>query len=240
MISLQFYLQSFTSLSVIPESLTERPQSIDWLIVSLLFTSFILVALVRLMQSNIFGSLLVANAKFKGVQAYLKETVPLAYRTTGLLVFNYLVSFSALLYLLVRDYGLEPSANWVLIVFVPFIWFTWTLITMYFSQWITGESDVFQEPIIHKLIAVQLKGLTFFTLAVLWLLNGDFKEYFVWAAVGLLVFDFLFRIMKASVSSLRKGVPWYYIILYFCTLEILPLMVVYISVSQDFTRIFTK
>jgi len=43
----------------------------------------------------------------------------------------------------------------------------------------------------------------------------------------------LVRVIKNSIVVIGAGVSWYYIILYFCTLEILPLFVAYHYVEMN-------
>jgi len=52
--------------------------------------------------------------------------------------------------------------------------------------------------------------------------------------IALLCLKFFTRLLKNSLAVLTAGVPWYYLILYFCTLEILPLFVAYYYLLRNF------
>ena len=87
-----------------------------------------------------------------------------------------------------------------------------------------------------KVLGAQSIGLVYFICALVWVLNPNYQETLIQVVVGAFVIESFIRIIKSVLVVYGQGVSWYYIILYFCTLEMLPLFVVYYFVVQDFVR----
>jgi hypothetical protein len=83
-----------------------------------------------------------------------------------------------------------------------------------------------------KVVGAQALGVVYFVLTTLWILQPDYVEVIFQAAIWIFIGESIFRILKSVAVVLRQGVTWYYIILYFCTLEILPYLVTYFYVMQ--------
>jgi hypothetical protein len=62
-------------------------------------------------------------------------------------------------------------------------------------------------------------------LSLLWLLNLRFKAIFVMVFISILVLSSIYRILKGLLFAFWSGFSWYYIFLYVCTFEILPVFI---------------
>jgi hypothetical protein len=68
-------------------------------------------------------------------------------------------------------------------------------------------------------------GILYLLLSLLWLLNLKFKTIFVVVFISILAISSLIRILKGLVFGFWGGFSWYYIFLYLCTFEILPVFI---------------
>jgi hypothetical protein len=68
-------------------------------------------------------------------------------------------------------------------------------------------------------------GILYLLLSLLWLLNLKFKPIFIFVFLSILLISSLIRILKGLLLAFWSGFSWYYIFLYFCTFEILPVFI---------------
>jgi hypothetical protein len=227
---------SIAPLEIIPDGLTPRFQSGNLVIGAILFAAFVAVTFVRVSRSGAYASLVVANGKLQGMQSFVKESMPLNKSSSILLLVNYLLSSSAMLYLYALHLENTGEMTWWIVGLLPLILLLWNLGSLILSRWLIGEHDVFQEPILLKVIGAQLLGLIYFAVALVWLLNSGHDQMFPQIMIWAYLAESGFRIVKSILLVSRRGVPWYYIIMYFCTLEILPLFIAYSAVGGNFNK----
>ena len=160
--------------------------------------------------------------------------MPLGKLSSLLLIINYLLSSSAMLYLFANQRDYSGSTVWWMVALLPLLLFGFTLLSLYLTRILVGEAAVFQESILIKIVGTQLIGLIYFCLAIAWMFNMNYSKTFINLMVITFIIEFSFRIIKSILLVSSKQVPMYYIILYFCTLEILPLLGVYYALSGNF------
>lgn len=228
-------IQALTvSLSVIPEELSPRDPLLSPMIGLALFAGFLLIALSKLIKPNVFEALAVATLKVQGLSAYLRDVFPLNRGGSFLLILNYIVSFSLVLYLM-ADFSLfKVHYQWWEACIVPGALLLWSLGSMLTIGLITGERQVFAEPLAMKIVGAEILGLLYFSLALVLSLYSIEEDLFIQIVVFAFVIESAIRLIKSIASVVVAGISWYYIILYFCTLEILPLFVVYYALLKDF------
>jgi len=72
----------------------------------------------------------------------------------------------------------------------------------------------------------KFSGLVFLFLSLAWILNQQGHEYFRLIFLTTFGITLIIRWLKGLIFALRRRVSWYYFILYLCTLEILPVVLV--------------
>ncbi len=219
---------------IIPNELIPRFQSLEWLMGYVLFVAFITLAIARFARAGIYQSLFLATGKFQGVVSFVRETMPLSKPSSLLLILNYLLSTGAICYLYVQSNEKIQLSNDAIVFILPFSLLVWNLASFLLTRWLSGTSGVFAGPITLKLIGAQFLGLIYFFCAVVWLFNSGQEALFAQLALILFFIESGFRVIKSISLVLRQGVSWYYIILYFCTLEILPLLMIYFALTKNF------
>jgi hypothetical protein len=78
-----------------------------------------------------------------------------------------------------------------------------------------------------KVLGAQTLGLFYFIYALVWVLNSSYHEALLSLIVWTFVLESVLRLIKSVKTVYGHGVSWYYIILYLCTLEILPFFVLF-------------
>jgi hypothetical protein len=86
-----------------------------------------------------------------------------------------------------------------------------------------------------KIVGAQFLGLFYFIVALMWALN-PFDQIIL---INIILWSFLIensiRLFKSISAVYLQGVSLYYIILYFCTLEIPPIIVFYYFLFGGFS-----
>ncbi|MDG1331556.1 MAG: DUF4271 domain-containing protein [Crocinitomicaceae bacterium] len=219
---------------VIPNELVPRFESLEWFMGYVLFFAFITLAIARFAKASIYESLVLANGKFQGVVSFVRETMPLGKPSSLLLLLNYGLSAGAICYLYLQNTDSIQLSNNAFAFLIPIGILAWNLLSFQLTYWLTGSSGVFEAPMTLKIIGAQFLGLIYFFCAVFWLFVSGQGIMFAQLALILFFAESVFRIVKSVNLVLKRGVSWYYIILYFCTLEILPLLMIYIALTRGF------
>lgn len=232
------HVSTFLSISevFIPNELTPRFHSSEWLIGYVLFFAFIVLAFARFARAEVYQTLILANGKFQGVLAFVREAMPLNKPSSWLLLLNYVLSMGVISYLLVENAPHIQLPVKEMVFLVPVAFLLWSLTGFVITGWLTGESDKFSAPITFKIIGAQLLGLLYFLCAILWVFMSFESQLFTQIVVILFLAESFFRIVKSVRIVFKQGVSWYYIILYLCTLEILPLLMAYYALNSNFIK----
>ena len=173
----------------------------------ILFAAFITIALVRVSQSGAYAALIVANGKMQGLNTFVKESMPLGKLSSLLLIINYLLSSSAMLYLFANQRDYSGSTVWWMVALLPLLLFGFTLLSLYLTRILVGEDAVFQESILIKIVGTQLIGIIYFCLAIAWMFNMNYSKTFINLMVITFIIEFSFRIIKSILLVSSKQVP---------------------------------
>lgn len=131
------------------------------------------------------------------------------------------------------DYMMQPSIDETLIIFgisvAVFLVYLTIKFTLYrISGFIFDVNSEIQEYIFYRKSGNRILGLILFPIVVLLLIiKGDFTEYLL--ILGWLIFIIvnIINILRCMLIITQKVFSIYYLILYLCTLEILPLLIVW-------------
>lgn len=230
------FVQFFDSTaSDIPMALTSKENSSHFYLGILLFVSFLLLAFVRTSNNKAILNIGLLFLSSTNLEQRLKETMRLSsFSSIGLLLNYFLVSFVCNM-LMFETAGLFNSeTNLWLSFIIPFALFFIQFIPMYLFLLVSGTNFPIVSFSANTLVGLQLNGLIYNIIALIWILNPQWSfELMMIFSVLLILFAFA-RLIKNSYLVLTEGVVWYYIILYFCTLEILPLFVAFNYMRMNF------
>ena len=214
--------------SEIPTNLILRENSLYHQVIPLVIVSFIMITFAKFQNNSIFRSLfklLFANKNFEQI---LKEELKIGSSSSISLVINYFFIISTCVYLSIQaTTKMSMGFSIGISLAIPAGVFVLQLLSLWIIGLITKEMKLIVAPLLETIVIL-------FFLALFWVLNPQFSFYFLQTFAIILGFGFVLRFLKSLFSVLRKGVSLYYIILYFCTLEILPLFIAYYYVSKNF------
>jgi len=223
------------TIATIPSELSLRGNNLSHQVIPLVIISFLMITFAKFQNNSIFRSLfklLLANKSFEQI---LKEELKLSSSSSVALVVNYFFIISTCVFLSIQaTMKVSMSFSLGFSLAIPAGVFMLQLLSLWIIGIITKEIKLVVVPLYGTVVIIEFIGFLLFFLALVWVLNPQFSFYFLRAFGFLLAFGFVLRFLKGLLSVLQKGVAWYYIILYFCTLEILPLFIAYYYVSKNF------
>lgn len=206
-------------------------------LITFLSLSFLLVAISRIGNTRAIATVLAVSFKSNGVDQILKENMRLSSFSSIILLFNYFIGFGLCLFIAIhRIFFIEDFLSLILAFSIPFALFLIEFISPIIVGILTGEFKKIGVSTMNTITGDQLFGLIFSLLALFWIMNPSFNVWFLYAFGFLVCLKSLIRLFKSSYVVLTNGVSWYYLILYFCTLEILPLFVAYNYAIKNFIR----
>ncbi len=154
-------------------------------------------------------------------------------QTQSLFLGNFLVSFSLITFLYFQADYQKTDAFIIAIVFVTgFILFqllNFRLGLLVSDNWklVSGIAEI------NKQIW-SFTGLIYLALSFLWLING-LPPHFLKYCFALVFFAaYAWRIIKAWRACVQANLEWYYLILYLCALEIVPILFVWSWFSAEY------
>ena len=231
---MSIFLQLFITLNVIPKELTPRDVSSGTAVGYALFVCFVLLALSKLIRTNIYSTLLFSSFKIKTIEQFVRTEHKLNSGASFLLFFNYLIAFSTLLFILFHFPVLTDVIKIGIVFLLPISLPLISILSLLFVMLITGETRILLQQFYFRVIGVQILGLLFFVIGVVWSVFGITHQTLYVLIITLLLIEFFLRVLKGVTLLLAQNVAWYYIILYFCTLEILPLIVLVAMYVEEF------
>ncbi len=158
-------------------------------------------------------------------ETQIREGWPLLGSPAWLLAMNFVITFAHSIYLIIGRHQTESLGSVLLSLGISFGFFGLAFIAMFLVAFLTGVRSIYQVPLQTTWVLPQFVGIVFFLLNLIWVLNPEFSVYLEWALMAVFFVLSFKRIIRSSVYLLRKGIEWYYILLYLCTLEILPLSI---------------
>lgn len=192
--------------------------------------SFLLLAITRLSQHSILfnlGGLFVRSA---AIRVFAKENNALNPASWIALSLNYVVTTSYFIFLVVSVElpQLDPlTMDWFLIMAIPIAYPIFNVFNQFVCAWLIGEEAIVKESLIIEFTNAHIIGFIYSFLLLFYLMDQRYYADIRNIALAVLIALFIWRILRSMFAVYKRGGLWYYIILYLCTLEILPLIVVY-------------
>lgn len=233
-----FALQFFNGVSQeVPITLEPKVETYTIYLIAFLALSFMFVALSRIGNTKAIVTVLAVSFKSNGVDQVLKENMRLSSFSSVILLVNYFLGFGLCLFLMLnRIIVVDLNLSIILSLTLPFALFMLEIFSPLLVGGLTGEVKKLSVSAVNTITGNQLFGLVFSVLALFWIMNPFYNRLFLGLFAGFICLKFILRLFKSSYIVLMNGVSWYYLILYFCTLEILPLFVAYYYVLKNFLK----
>ena len=229
--ALQTLIQSVDKHDLKPSLLWRAETPYQWAIYSL-FATFILLTIARISNPLFITTLSRSLYKNRNIQKIILEELPLSRVTNFCLVSIFMISFSIICsFLISESFHIYGWLNWVIAVSLPFYLLVGPLFYLSLVEFISGENHFSKEIKLTNRILCQFLGIIGTLFLLIWIFNQHSHTFIGYFTICLISITYIFRIFRGFVFAFSKGLPWYYIILYFCTFELLPLYIVYYYLS---------
>ena len=179
------------------------------------------------MNKEVFKTLLIANTKGNSIEQYVKEEHPLNTGWSFILVLNYCLSFALLGYVFAGFPNFDKLSLLLFVVLFPVGWVLLTQLNLYIISLLTGEYKTLVHLVYFRIVGIQLLGIIMFVICAVWILTSTPMKTVLLLTLIVVGIEFVVRMFKSIAFARQKRISWYYIILYICTLETLPLLVCY-------------
>jgi hypothetical protein len=202
----------------------------DWTI-ALIIVLFILLASIRSASEKYVTQLFqsIFNRKV-AIRLYREKVSTLLNTAFRLDLFYYLV-VGLFIYQVVEHYGsfsLTESIIYCAIILVAFYLYMATKFTLYrISGAIFDTPSETREYLFHAKTGNRVTGLILFPVVLfLFLTTGITAEYLLYFGIISILILSIINVLRSMMIIAQKVFPVYYLILYLCTLEILPVLIV--------------
>jgi hypothetical protein len=145
-----------------------------------------------------------------------------------LLNINFLVSISLIVFLATKPLNIDIRNHYLFSFGIASLSLFIYLSGIYVAGFISGELNRIRINQIFTFNFIHITGIVSVFLAIPWIINPHLDLFFTITTATILGMLYFFRLIKILSVAVREHIPIYYLILYLCTLEILP---IFVSVS---------
>lgn len=204
----------------------------DWLM-GIIIGSLIVLASLRLFFNKFFDQVLVAMWNLQLGSKFLRDQGIFSRRVGFVLNINFIFIFGLFIYLVLNHFNINPfSLKPILAYLVYTSTFAIILLIRYILTVLTGlvfnQETLFREYLYHILIIYKNLGIFFIPVVFCAAyIQENLRIYVIIFALVLIAMAYVFRFIKGFQIIIKKDVLIFYLILYLCTLEILPVLFYY-------------
>ena len=212
--------------------ITERGTQSIKIVLGLLLFCVSIIALSKFNNSDLFRNVTKSFFRFKLLENNFNDQTRISLWTSMLLNLNFIISLTICFFLACSNfvsfngalfYALGLSAYFVGVQQISF-----RLATSLSGDNIISEAIAnLTKQIWHML------GLLFLIISLIWALNQQLSANFMLLYFFILFIIIVFRYVKGIFLCYKLGIKWYYLILYLCTLEIMPTFLLYYFIIKD-------
>lgn len=224
-------IQSVEIQNFSPKLLWKNDAPYQWAIFGL-FISFALLTISRINTPHFVVSISRSLYKNRNVEKIVNEELPLGRIANFCLIVNFLLSFTFITSFFLNEYyQLYGWINWIIAMAIPSYLLVGPQLYLTLVEVISGEKQFSREIKLTNRILCEFTGLFGALFLLIWIFNHSSHLIVKDITIYLVVITYIYRLFRGFIFAFSKGLPWYYIILYFCTFELLPiyLIVSYIS-----------
>ncbi|MEJ5264399.1 MAG: DUF4271 domain-containing protein [Bacteroidales bacterium] len=145
--------------------------------------------------------------------------------------------FSMFLYLLFRHFGMDISLSslslYLFSVMYVLLFLIFRTILIKITGWLLDRRDVFKEYLFQYLLYYKIVALLIFPFLALAIFSGKkWSEFYLAVSFVLFLLSHVFIYTRGTKIILKKGIFIFYWILYLCTAEIVPFLMLYKFISS--------
>ena len=224
MITLAFGIINNTQEIVVPKLLSPKVNSMYGTITLFLSIAILLITFTRMSSSYFLIAITKSIYKNRSIEKISQEEMPLSALSSFCLLINFLICASCLLYLTVDFFHDTISTNTLLaIIYTPILFLFGPYLFLNLVEFISGEKGITKAIKLTNWAICKFLGILFSLLVLLWIFNDKNAGVFGYILLVILTVCYVYRIIRGIIFAFSKGISWYYIILYFCMFEIIPM-----------------
>lgn len=223
--------QEQTALEVLFSPTELKTKVYAWQTILLLFGLF-LVAFVKAFSNNRFKESYKAIINYSVAQEITREEKVFFHRVNLFLSLNYIVCVSLFILFLNNIINVNTKAT-TINLYLTILLFIIVVYTVKFAFskvlfFVFNDINLSNEYIFNVTLYNNLLGIFFIPILGLCYFSGFNVDFILkYIALPLISISLILRLVRQVVIGKSKGVSYFYIFLYICTLEILPLVVLY-------------
>ncbi len=224
MITLAFGIINNTQEIVVPKLLSPKVNSMYGTITLFLSIAILLITFARMSSSYFLIAITKSIYKNRSIEKISQEEMPLSALSSFCLLINFLICASCLLYLTVDFFHDTISTSTLLaIIYTPILFLFGPYLFLNLVEFISGEKGITKAIKLTNWAICKFLGILFSLLVLLWIFNDKNAGVFGYILLVILTVCYVYRIIRGIIFAFSKGISWYYIILYFCMFEIIPM-----------------
>jgi hypothetical protein len=213
----------------------------DWLLV-VIIGSLVLIAWLKLFYDKFLDQMMQSVVNYQLSVKLLRDQNIFSKRVAVALNLNFVFIGGAFTYLIFGYYGLRPFH---LGDFLSYLCYSGCLMLLLMGRYavlhITGylfnNAHVFRAYLHQILLIYKSTGIYLIVLVFgLAYIREELRIFFVYLGMALVSVAYLLRFFKGFRILMKKDVLIFYLILYLCTLEILPFLILYRFISLSVLR----
>lgn len=186
--------------------------------------AILLITFARMSSSYFLIAITKSIYKNRSIEKISQEEMPLSALSSFCLLINFLICASCLLYLTVDFFHDTISTNTLLaIIYTPILFLFGPYLFLNLVEFISGEKGITKAIKLTNWAICKFLGILFSLLVLLWIFNDKNAGVFGYILLVILTVCYVYRIIRGIIFAFSKGISWYYIILYFCMFEIIPM-----------------
>jgi hypothetical protein len=223
-----------TELSSPPDMPPARSHDLrpDWLLV-IIVGSLVLLAWLKLFYHKFLDQMMQSIANYQLSVKLLRDQNIFSRRVAFALNLNFVFMGGAYLYLIFGYYNLRP---FLLNNILSYLCYSGCLmilliiryIVLHITGYLFNNQHVFREYLHQIFLIYKSLGIYLIILVIgLAYIREELRIYFIYLGMALLIAAYLLRFFRGIKILMNKDVLIFYLILYLCTLEILPLLILY-------------
>ena len=213
--------------------LIERGSQLNSYLLFISLLSLAFIAYARLSTPNALSLSWRRFLKTSRIESFGFDDEKMRPQTQALFFVNFYLSLNLCVYLFVSEFYTRTEAFLmsavVVCAWVLFQSLIYRLVLFLVGQW--KWSAAFAE--VNRQVW-SFTGLVFLALAFLWTINGQANNLINNAFILCSCLVYVWRIFKSWRIAQQANLEWYYLILYLCTLEILPILFVWRWFSGEY------
>lgn len=201
----------------------------SWVLYALL-ASTTLILLLKFVKTEYFLYKLTLIYKTPTSSTFtIKEASFLDWGSITFLI-NYIITTSLAVFMMGKYWGNDLG----LVILAPTIFYFFQRLALLLAGFLSGERQKLKANKSFLNIINYYIGLMLLPTLLVWLLNPGLSTIMINSIFTIFILLHFYKIIKGILIAFQNKITWYYIILYLCNLEILPVAILYFSIRYNF------